>query len=69
MCDFCDEVKREIEKIKEDFCYKIDVDLYLPVKKELAGIDRTYSLGMRKEELKGYLCDTLDRFRKEVLKI
>ena len=42
-------------KIEEELCEKLDTNVYLPVKEELKGIDRTYSLGHRKEDFKGLI--------------
>ncbi len=40
-------------KIEERLAYVLDEELYLPVKQELAGCGRSYSLGIRKENFKG----------------
>ena len=43
------------EKAIEKLCVLLDLDIYIPVKKELEGCGRTYSLGIRKENFKGDL--------------
>ena len=45
-------MEKEIEDIEIELCRKLDEDLYLPVKEELKGINRTYSLGIKKENFK-----------------
>lgn len=42
---------------------KLDKEVYLPVKEELAGCGRTYSLGIRKEKFKMALQETIEKLR------
>ncbi len=42
-------------RIEEELCEKLDSEVYLPVKQELKGINKTYSLGFRKEDFKGLI--------------
>jgi len=55
-------------RIGEELCYRLDSDVYLPVKEELEGIDRTYTLGFRKEDFKGIIESELKRPRQEAIK-
>lgn len=54
-------------RIVENLCYRLDTDLYLPVKKELSGIDRTHSLGFKKEDFKRTIDFELERARQEAI--
>ncbi len=55
-------------KIEEELCKKLDTEVYLPVKQELEGIDRTYSLGARKEDFKGLIEKKLKELKAEAIK-
>lgn len=55
-------------RIEEELCEKLDLEVYLPVKKELEGIGRTYSLGMRKEDFKGIIEKKFEELRQEAIK-
>lgn len=46
-----------------DLCYALDEDVYLPVKEELAGCGRTYSLGVKKEIFKGKIEETINKLK------
>ena len=47
------ENKEILENAEMDLAVYIDQEVYYPVKKELEGCGRTYSLGFKKENLKG----------------
>lgn len=55
-------------RIEEELCEKLDSEVYLPVKKELEGIDRTYSLGAKKEDFKGFIEKKIKELRQEAIK-
>ncbi len=55
-------------RIEEELCEELDSKVYLPVKKELEGIGRTYSLGMRKEDFKGFIEKKFIELREEAIK-
>ena len=55
-------------KIEEELCEKLDTEVYLPVKKELEGINRTYSLGFRKENFKGIIADKSKELKQEAIR-
>lgn len=52
----------------QNLCVFIDEEVYLPVKQELEGIDRTYSLGMKKENYKGLIQQEFWRIRNMAIK-
>lgn len=56
-CSKCGEhclpvLPEKLEEVEIKLAEFIDREVYLPVKNELAGCGRTYSLGIRKERLK-----------------
>ena len=53
----------KFEQAEADLCYALDEDVYLPVKIELAGCGRTYSLGIRKENFKGKIHEVIERLK------
>ncbi|TET75173.1 MAG: hypothetical protein E3J56_01105 [Candidatus Aminicenantes bacterium] len=55
-------------RIEEELCEKLDSEVYLPVKKELKGCGRTYSLGIRKENFKGFLAKKFEELKLEAIK-
>ena len=55
-------------EIEETLAYKLDLELYLPVKEELAGKGITHHLGMRKEGFKGTVAEELAKIKKEAIK-
>lgn len=77
-CGFCGfeevvEKERDLKtfrdlRIEEELCEKLDLEVYLPVKGELEGIDRTYSLGARKEDFKGFIEKKFKELRQEAIK-
>ena len=54
--------------IEETLAYKLDLELYLPIKEELAGKGITHSLGMRKERFKGTVAEELAKIKQEAIK-
>lgn len=55
-------------RIEEELCEKLDLEVYVPVKKELEGIGTTYSLGSRKEDFKDLIEKKFNDLRQEVIK-
>ena len=55
-------------QLEEDLCYKLDENLYLPVKEELKGCGRAYSLGIRKEIFKGDIAGAFQKLKQEAIK-
>lgn len=55
-------------RIGEELCYRLDSDVYLPVKEELSGTPVPYSLGMRKENFKSTIVSELQKPRQEAIK-
>ncbi len=55
-------------RIEEELCEKLDSEVYLPVKKELEGIGRTYSLGFKKENFKGLIEKKLREIKQEAIR-
>ena len=54
---------RLANKILEELCYRLDIDLYIPMKKELEGRG-THTLGFKKEAFKG----TMERVVRGLIK-
>lgn len=54
-------------RIEEELCSYLDAEVYLPVKEELKGCGRTYSLGMRKEDFKGFLDKKFKELRQLII--
>lgn len=55
-------------RIEEELCYRLDLEVYLPVKEELSDINRSYSLGPRKEDFKKAIEFELLKPRQEAIK-
>ena len=55
-------------RIEEELCEKLDSEVYFPVKEELKGCGRTYSLGIRKENFKGFLAEKFEQLKQESIK-
>lgn len=53
--------KERIEELEIRLCEFLDKEVYLPVKEELKGVGRTYSLGIRKENFKAFMSEELKR--------
>lgn len=56
-----------IEQVEINLCEYLDTEVYLPVKKELEGIGRTYSLGFRKENFKGFIHEELKKIEQGLI--
>ena len=72
-CGFEEVVERDLKtlkdlRIEEELCEKLDTEVYLPVKKELEGIDKTYSLGAKKEDFKGLIEKKFNELRQSAIK-
>ena len=55
-------------RIEEELCEKLDTEVYLPIKEELEGIDKTYSLGAKKEDFKGLIEKKFNELRQSTIK-
>lgn len=67
VCKTCFKKFNDIfEKAEMELAEYIDSELYLPVKKELAGKGITHSLGMRKEGLKSKIWLVFDKIKDEI---
>ncbi len=56
-----------IDDIKRSLAYYLDVNVYIPVKEELVGVE--HSLGIRKELFKNYIESEMERLKTELNKI
>ena len=63
-----DKIIERIDKIERDLCSALDRDVYIPVKRELANVNVTYSLGMRKEDFKIKIHQELEELKQEIKK-
>lgn len=55
------DIDKLIDDVKSNLAYYLDIDVYLPVKEELIGIDN--SLGIRKELFKNYVETELEKLK------
>ena len=56
------DIDKLIDDVKENLAYYLDMDVYIPVKEELAGIAQ-HSLGVRKELFKNYVSVELEKLK------
>lgn len=55
------EINELIEEVRQNLAYYLDMDVYMPVKEELIGVE--HSLGVRKELFKSYVDSELERLK------
>lgn len=60
------DIDKLVDEIKQNLAYYLDLNVYLPVKEELTGIE--HSLGIRKELFKSFVDSELERLKKELKK-
>ncbi len=55
-------------RIEEELCEQLDSEIYLPVKAELAGKGISHTLGIRKENFKGFIDKKFKELRRAAIK-
>jgi hypothetical protein len=55
-----------IDESKQNLAFYLDVEVYVPVKEELIGVE--HSLGIRKELFKSYIDSELERLKVAIIK-
>jgi len=58
------DIDKLIDDAKANLAYYLDIDVYLPIKEELIGVE--HSLGIRKELFKNYVDLTLEKLKTEI---
>ncbi len=58
------DIDKLIDDVKEDLAYYLDIDVYIPIKEELIGVEN--SLGIRKELFKNYVNSTLEKLKTDI---
>jgi hypothetical protein len=59
------DISRLIDESKQNLAFYLDVEVYVPVKEELIGIE--HSLGIRKELFKSYIDSELERLKAAII--
>lgn len=59
------DISRLIDESKQNLAYYLDVEVYIPVKEELTGVE--HSLGIRKELFKSYIDSELERLKGAIM--
>lgn len=54
-----------IDESKQNLAFYLDVEVYMPVKEELIGVE--HSLGVRKELFKSYIDSELERLKVSII--
>ncbi len=60
------EIENLIDNMRDAFTYYLDIEVYIPVKEELVGVE--HSLGFRKELFKQYMSSELEKLKVEINK-
>lgn len=55
------DIDKLIDEVKANLAYYLDIDVYIPVKEELTGVE--HSLGIRKELFKSYVESELEKLK------
>ena len=58
------DISELVDEVKQNLAYYLDIDVYLPVKEELIGVE--HSLGIRKELFKSYVDSELERLKTKI---
>lgn len=59
------DISRLIDESKQNLAFYLDVEVYVPVKEELIGVE--HSLGIRKELFKSYIDSELERLKAAII--
>lgn len=59
------DISRLIDESKQNLAFYLDVEVYVPVKEELIGVE--HSLGIRKELFKNYIDSELERLKVAII--
>lgn len=59
------DISRLIDESKQNLAFYLDVEVYVPVKEELIGVE--HSLGTRKELFKSYIDSELERLKAGII--
>jgi hypothetical protein len=60
------DISRLIDESKQNLAFYLDIEVYVPVKEELIGVE--HSLGIRKELFKNYIDSELERLKAGIIK-